>query len=58
MSTDTTVGSLMMFTLIAVLAILLIAVVHFLRKRKNRHPMEGVQERNIDEIRAGEPPRR
>lgn len=58
MSTDGTVGSLMFFTLIAALAIAVIALLWFLRKRSNRHPMEGIRERNMEEIRSSEPVRR
>jgi len=38
-------------TLIAALIIALLLFVRFLRKPKNRHPMRGERERNLDEIR-------
>jgi hypothetical protein len=48
--------SLLMFvTLAAALAIALALFVGFMRKRKNRHPMAGQPERNIDEIRGEAP---
>lgn len=36
-----------LMTLIAVFVIAAVAFMFFLRKRSNRHPMEGRQERNI-----------
>lgn len=56
MSTGGTVSSLMFFTLGAVLLILAVLAISFFRKRRNRHPMENVRERNIEEIRQGKPP--
>ena len=58
MSTGGAISSLMFFTLIAVVVIVAAAAIHFFRKRSNRHPMDGVRERNLDEMRRGEPPRR
>ena len=46
----------MFFTLIVVLALAVALAVNFFRKRRNRNPMEGVRERNLDEIRRGKPP--
>jgi hypothetical protein len=40
MSTNTMIPSLFLFTLLAVLAIAVVAYVLFLRKRRNRHPVE------------------
>lgn len=40
----------------AALAIALALFVNFMRKRRNRHPMDGQPERNIDEIRHDAPP--
>lgn len=58
MNTDTTVSSLMFFTLIAAAVLAIVMLLWFRRKRSNRHPMEGIRERNIDEIHAGKPPER
>lgn len=58
MAPHNAVPSLMFFTLIGVLVIAVVALLWFLRKRSNRHPMQGVRERNIDEIRDGKPPER
>lgn len=40
-------SSLNLMTLIAVLVIAAIGFAYFMRKRSNRHPMEGRQERNV-----------
>ena len=53
MKSSTLVPTLMLFTLVIVLVAALFALLHFLRKRSNRHPMEHQRERNIDEIRRG-----
>lgn len=58
MSTGGAVSSLMFFTLIIVLLLVVALLVHHLRKRSNRHPMEGVRERNLDEMQRGKPPER
>lgn len=58
MGTDGAVGSLMFMTLGIALIVAVLALLWFRRKRGNRHPMDGVRERNIEEIRAGDPPRR
>ena len=58
MSTGGTISSLMFFTLIAVLLIAVVVAFRFFRKGKNRHPMEGIRERNTEEIRRGKPPER
>lgn len=58
MSRTELIPSLMFFTIGAIIVVALVLLLRFLRKRSNRHPMEGVRERNIDEIRAGTPPRR
>ena len=47
MSSTDFLSSLNLFTLVAVLAVVGIALLLFLRKRSNRHPLEGRQERNI-----------
>lgn len=57
MGTNETLSSLSLFTMIAVFAVVLVSFLWFRRKRSNRHPMENVRERNIDEIRDGDPPR-
>ena len=58
MSTGGAISSLMFFTLIVVLALAAALAILFFRKRSNRHPMEGVRERNLDEMRRGKPPER
>ena len=58
MSTGGAISSLMFFTLIAVLAIAAALAIHFFRKRSNRHPMEGVRERNLGEMETGKVPER
>jgi membrane protein implicated in regulation of membrane protease activity len=40
-------ASLNLGTLVIVAAIVAIAFAYFLRKRSNRHPLEGRQERNV-----------
>lgn len=45
------IPTLMIFTLLAALGIGIFLYVRFMRKPGNRHPMDGVRERNIDEIR-------
>ena len=50
MTPDRPISVLMIFTLIAALAIGIGLLAHFMRKRSNRHPMEGQPERNIAEI--------
>lgn len=51
MSTATLNGSLMFFTLIAVLLIAVVLLLRFLRKPENRHPMRGQEERTVDQMR-------
>ena len=58
MNTGGTISSLMFFTLGTVLVIVAVVAFLFLRKRRNRHPMKDVRERNIGEIRSGKPPER
>ena len=58
MTNSQTIPSLMFFTLGAVVLIVAVLLVLHLRKRRNRHPMENVRERNIDEIRRGKQPER
>jgi hypothetical protein len=41
------VPTLMLFTLIAALLIGVVLLLRFRRKRGNRHPMAGQQERNV-----------
>ncbi len=44
--------SLLMFgSLLIALVLAIVLLAAFLRKRRNRHPMAGQRERNIDEIR-------
>lgn len=45
---------LLFATLIAVLALAVALYLHHMRKASNRHPMEGIEERDI---KAGEPPK-
>ena len=47
MSRPEFLSSLNLMTLIGVFVIVAIAFVIFLRKRSNRHPLEGRQERNV-----------
>jgi hypothetical protein len=47
MSRTDFLASLNLFTLIAVVVIVAIALLFFLRKRSNRHPLDGRQERNV-----------
>ena len=51
------ISTLMFATLVIAALIGAFVLVKFLRKPGNRHPMEDVRERNIGEIRRGEPPR-
>jgi hypothetical protein len=51
MQTDDLLAWLAFGTLLAVLVIALILFLRFMRKPRNRHPMDGEHERNIDEIR-------
>lgn len=47
-------SSLSLVTLLIVLGVAAISLVVFLRKRSNRHPLEGKQERNVAaDIEAG-----
>ncbi len=50
MSTEAIIPALMLFTLIAALAIAVALLVRFMRKPENRHPLAGKQERNIAEV--------
>lgn len=47
MSRSTLLSSLNLFTLILVLALATAVFVFFMRKRSNRHPLKGREERNI-----------
>lgn len=49
MSRTSFLASLNQFTLIGVFVIAAIGFAWFLRRRSNRHPMEGRQERNVAE---------
>ncbi len=49
------ISMLMFGTLAVVVVIAAVLLVRFMRKRENRHPMEGERERNIDEIRRDGP---
>ena len=48
-NTNRLLSSLNIFTLVAVAAALLAYLLFFLRKKRNRHPMEGQPEENIAE---------
>ena len=54
----TAVPTLMFVTLGIVFVGAAIIFFRFYRKPKNRHPMADQRERNIDEIRHGDPPKR
>lgn len=57
MSSHGFLSSLNLMTLIIFLVIVALGFVYFLRKRSNRKPMEGRQERNIaEDLDAGRPP--
>ncbi len=58
MNAGIAIPSLMFMTLGAALFIAILAFAWHMRKRSNRKPMEGVQERRIDEKERGVPPRR
>ena len=47
MSKNDFLGTLNLGTLVIVFVIVALGFAYFLRKRSNRHPMEGKQERNI-----------
>lgn len=49
------ISMLMFGTLVIGLLIIGILLARFLSKRRNRHPMAGERERNIDEIRRDGP---
>lgn len=49
------VSVLMFGTLIVVIVLAIALLLHFMRKRGNRHPMAGERERNIDEIHRDSP---
>lgn len=56
MSKSELLPSLNLATLVIVLAIVAIGFLFFLRKRSNRHPMEGREERNVAaDLDAGRP---
>ena len=44
------IPTLMIFTLIAALAVAIFLYVKFMRKPENRHPMDGQRERTVDEM--------
>ena len=50
------ISTLMFSTLIIGALLGVFLLVKFMRKPDNRHPLEGVRERNIGEIRRGDPP--
>ena len=52
MNTGEYLASNNLFILIAVLAIAIFALLRFLRKPQNRHPMEGEHGRELEERRA------
>lgn len=58
MSSSTFLSSLNLGTLVIVVVIVAIGFAYFLRRRSNRHPLEGREERNIArDLDAGnEPP--
>lgn len=47
MSRTDFLASLNLGTLLIVFAVVAVALIVFLRKRSNRHPLEGRQERNV-----------
>jgi LPXTG-motif cell wall-anchored protein len=47
MSTTGFLSSLNLMTLVGVLIVVAIGFVYFLRKRSNRHSLDGKQERNV-----------
>lgn len=47
MSSTGLLSSLSLMTLVGVLVIVAIGFVFFLRRRSNRHPLEGREERNV-----------
>tara|TARA_R110002072_G_scaffold15856_33_gene62902 strand:- start:7833 stop:8003 length:171 start_codon:yes stop_codon:yes gene_type:complete len=51
MGTDNLLTWLAFGTLIAAFVIALVLFLRFMRKPKNRHPMDGQRERDIEEIR-------
>lgn len=56
MSTNGFLGSLNLGTLVIVFLVVAAAFIYFLRRRSNRHPLEGRQERNIaQDLDAGRP---
>lgn len=54
MNEDTLLGGLSLTTLIVVAAILAILLALFLRKRKNRHPMDTPEGKAAEEMRRRE----
>lgn len=50
------ISTLMFATLIAAALIGAVLLIRHMRKPENRHPMDGIRERNIGEIRRGDPP--
>lgn len=57
MSSHKFLSSLNLMTLIVVLVFIILVYAYFMRKRSNRRPMEGQQERNVSkDIDAGHPP--
>lgn len=50
------ISALMFGTLVVVAIILAVLLVRFLSRGRNRHPMADQRERNIDEIKRGDPP--
>lgn len=56
-NTTATLSALNIFTLVIVAAVLLAALLLFLRKKGNRHPMENQREENIAQrLDAGKTP--
>ncbi len=47
MASNEFLGSLNLMTLVVVFLVVAAAFIFFLRKRSNRHPLEGRQERNV-----------
>lgn len=52
MNTGDYLASNNLFILIAVVAVAIVALLMFLRKPRNRHPMDGEHGRDLDERRA------
>lgn len=52
MDQSTFVGTLALFTLIAVAVIAIVIFARFMRKRSNRHPLDNPHGQDLEEMRA------